>query len=138
MTTQVRSFELTVPAGTAKDSPVSLPMSFPPMTVTEITVTVPPGPNGHLGIQIAAAGAQVIPWNAGEFLVPNDVVMTWQPVGYSDAGSWSLIGYNTGTHDHTVWVRFNLTPVEIATPTPTPTLIPADQLSVATSTPGGQ
>jgi hypothetical protein len=118
VSTQVRGFEITIPAGTAKDAPVTRDMSFPPMTVADITVTVPPGPNGNLGIQIASAGSQVIPWNDGEWLVPNDVVMTWTPDGYADSGSWQLVGYNTGAFDHTVWVRFNLAPVAaVGTPT---------------------
>lgn len=127
--TQVRSFELTIPHGTAKTAPVTRDMSFPPMTVQDITITVPAGPNGHLGIQVAASNQQVIPWNQGEFLVPNDVVMSWQPADYADAGSWQLIGYNTGTFDHTVWVRFTLLPVVAAPVATTPAVIPAAALS---------
>ncbi|MGH7239406.1 MAG: hypothetical protein ACREHG_04980 [Candidatus Saccharimonadales bacterium] len=133
MTSQIRGFELTIPAGTAKASPLTLDMSFPPMTVQDITVTVPPGPNGNLGIQIAAAEMQVIPWNQGEWLVPNDVVMSWEPQDYADAGSWQLIGYNTGTYDHTVWVRFSVLPVGTSSGAATSTPIDNSTLSNAGS-----
>lgn len=129
MSSQIRSFEITIPAGTAKADAITTDMSFPPMTVQGITVTVPPGPNGNLGIQIASAGSQVIPWNEGEWLVPNDVVMSWQPQDYADSGSWQLIGYNTGTYNHTVWVRFDLVPVNTAPAATTPNVIDASALS---------
>jgi len=117
MSVQYRTFAVTIPAGTPKASPVTVDMSFPPFAVDNITVRVPPGPLGQVGYQIASSGQQVIPWNAGAFEVDNDVTLTYPTTNFPDSGSWQLIGYNTGVFDHTLSVRFALTPPTVATPT---------------------
>lgn len=114
MARQIRSRQVTVPAGTTKAAPATFNVSFPPMTVAEIDVLVPPGSNGTLGFQIASSGIQVIPWNAGEWIVTNNERLAWPTEGYPDSGDWQVIAYNTGMYDHSLWVRFSLSPVAVA------------------------
>lgn len=117
MAREIRKFEAKIPAGTAKTAPVTIDVSFPPRVVTQINVRVPPGPNGNLGFQIAAAGNQVIPINLGQFIVANDDRMEWPLTDYIDSGDWQVVGYNTGAYDHTIYVTFLLDLVTTGTDT---------------------
>lgn len=132
MASEVRSFEQTIPPGTPKASPVTLDMSFDPMDVVTIHVSVPAGPNGNVGLQIASAGSQLIPLNQGEWLVPNNVEMEWSPTDAPNSGSWQLVAYNTGTYPHTVWVRFTVAPVAAAPAAVTASLIDPTALNSST------
>lgn len=107
MAREVREFVVTIPAGTAKASPITVPMTFPPRQVNEIDVVIPSGPAGHMGFQIAAAGTAIIPANGG-WIIADDDKKQWPLYGVHDSGSWEVIGYNTGTYDHTIYVSFLL------------------------------
>lgn len=126
MPTQYRSFQVTIPAGTPKVTPVIINTRFEPMTVSEIDVLIPPGPLGQMGFQIASSRVQVIPWNTGQFIVSNDERLTLPINNAPNSGDWQVIGYNTGVFDHTIWVRFALDSNSIATAP-----APAQPLSVA-------
>lgn len=128
MPRQYRSFTVTIPAGTQKSAPILASIGFPPFTVSEIDVLIPPGPNGRMGFQIAVSGTQVIPWNAGEWVVTNNERLSYQVDGYPDSGAWQLRGYNTGVYDHTIQVRFALDPVAPA-PSATVAAVTTAQLS---------
>lgn len=128
MARQYRSFTVTIPANTPIAAPVLTSVGFPQFTVTEIDVLVPPGPNGRMGFQIAVSGTQVIPWNAGEWIVTNNERLSFPVDGYPDSGAWQLRGYNTGVYPHTLQVRFALEPVA-AVPSATLPVVTTAQLS---------
>jgi hypothetical protein len=108
MAREIRSFTATITAGTLKTAPLTVPMLFPTRIVTEIEITVPPGPNGEVGFAIANSGVIIIPYNPNEFVVVNDKTINWQLHDFIDSGSWQLIAYNTGRYNHQLQVRFLL------------------------------
>jgi hypothetical protein len=127
MTVQVREFAVTIPAGTPKATPVTINTRFEPLAVDKIDIRVPPGPLGQMGFQIASSRQQVIPWNAGAFVVANDDSLSFPSTSYPNSGDWQVIGYNTGAFDHTIYVTFFLSLVPADAP---PTVaVTATQLS---------
>lgn len=106
MAVEVWSFQNTIPAGTAKATPVKLSMKLPPREIERIDILVPAGPNGLMGFQLGMAGAQVFPANAGNWFVKSAVNFSWDLQGQPNSGAWQLFGYNTGQYDHTVYVDF--------------------------------
>lgn len=61
-----------------------------------------------MGFSIGAAGTPILPVQLGTFIVTNDEVIDWPLENQIDSGGWSLFGYNTGSFDHTVYIRFLL------------------------------
>lgn len=108
MAVEVRSFAATIPAGTDATAPHRVDLSFPPREVDSITVRVPPGPSGTVGFALQNSDVTVIPIAGEDWIITDDEVITWQLTDQITSGSWQLIGYNTGTYDHTVYVRFAL------------------------------
>ena len=106
MAREVRKFSATIPAGTAKNAPVTIPLEFPPREIAELELIIPPGPRGQMGFQIAQSGAQVFPSEPGAYFVTDNETIRSPIEGANTSGSWQLIGYNTGSFPHTVEVRF--------------------------------
>ena len=111
MTTRVYAFSVTIPAGTQQAAPLTHDLSFDAAVVSQVEVVVPPGPLGNVGWFIGAAGQQVIPRESGSWIVTDDEVVKWPVSGLHDSGSWQITAYNTGSHDHTLSVRFLTVPV---------------------------
>lgn len=112
MATSVVALSATVPAGTAKASPVTVDLSLGPFYTNMIRWRVPPGPRGNLGWYLAMGGVQVLPQNAGGWIVADDEYDEWTIENLPDSGAWQLIGYNTGSYSHTVYLDFHTTPVQ--------------------------
>lgn len=108
MAREVRTFACTIPHGTASTAPVTIATTFPPRVVERIDIRVPPGPRGEVGFRIGNRGVQVLPVNAPAWIIDDDTERSYQLVDQPDSGDWSLIGYNTGTYDHTITVSFVL------------------------------
>jgi hypothetical protein len=108
MAAEIRSFTILTPTGIAKATPLITSMSMPVRIVREIEIRVPPGPNGELGFAIGMAGQNVIPYNAGEWFVTSDEVVSWTFDTGLDSGAWQCQTYNTGSYPHTIQVRFYL------------------------------
>jgi hypothetical protein len=106
--TEIRMFDITIPAGTPSTAPLVSAMRFPPRTVEELEILVPPGPRGEVGFRIGAAGTQLIPIQLGGWIVTDNEIVHWPLSEQHDSGSWEFTGYNTGLHAHTVTVRFLL------------------------------
>jgi len=111
MAAEIRQFEVTVSAGTAKTSPATTDLSMPPRIVTGVRVRVPPGPAGVVGFALGASGQRVLPWNADAWIVADDEVLDWPLEQQIDSGAWQLQAYNTGVYDHTLYLTFYLLPV---------------------------
>ena len=110
----MRRFTATIPAGTPKAVPVVVNMVFPPMVVEEIEVIVPPGPNGAMGFKIGQAGVQVFPLSPDDYIVTSNEALKWPIEGANTSGAWQVIGYNTGTFNHSLEVRFLCRLAEVA------------------------
>lgn len=108
MAREIRSFDVTTPAGTLKATPLITNVGMPPRVVDSIAIRIPPGPSGLLGFAIAAAGQPIIPFNAGAFIVGDDEVIDWAVSGYITSGAWQVITYNLGDYSHTLEIRFSL------------------------------
>lgn len=111
MATSVTALTATVPAGTPKAAPVTVALSLGPFFTDMIRWRVPPGPRGNLGWYLAMGGVQVLPQNAGGWIVADDEYDEWAIENLPDSGAWQLVGYNTGTYDHTVYLDFHTTSV---------------------------
>ena len=108
MSREVRAFTCVVPAGTAIAVPATFDLSFPPRQVDTIEIVVPPGPSGFVGFAIQNSNVTVIPYGSDEFLVMANEKVSWPLDGYINSGAWNLLAYNTGTADHSIYVRFLL------------------------------
>ena len=104
----VRQKTATIPAGTAKSSPVTIDVSIGDFEIESIDLEVPPGPAYQMGFYLALSGQQVIPYDAGQFIVWDDQSKNWPLVNQVTTGRWQIVGYNTGKYDHMVVVRFHV------------------------------
>lgn len=105
---EVRTFAVTIPAGTPQSAPVTQQITFPPREVTGITWKVPPGPSGLMGWKLTMSnGQQVLPAGSG-YIVADDQSDTWPLTNLPDSGAWEVTGYNTGAFPHTVYLTFLL------------------------------
>lgn len=108
MAREIRQFSATIPAGTLTAAPFTQDMSFPARVVDSVEIVVPSGENGFVGWRLENSGVPVIPYDSDEWIVASGENIAWPLDGYITSGSWQLTGYNTGTFDHTVYVRFLL------------------------------
>ena len=104
----VQEFGVTIPAGTAASARWSTPLTMPPRTVRRIEILVPPGSRGVMGFALGAAGTPVIPSNAGGWIVTDRAELGWDLEDQINSGAWECFGYNTGTYDHSLRIRFLL------------------------------
>ena len=127
MAREIQAFAVTIPAGTAQASPQVSDLAMPPRLVERIEVRVPPGPRGQLGFQIGMAGRQLLPYNAGQYVVTDDEALSWDLYDLPSSGAWQVIAYNTGAYPHTLYLRFlvELPGEELVASAP---LLPPDQL----------
>jgi hypothetical protein len=109
--TEVRTFQVTIPAGTAIAAPAVTALTMPSRIVRRILVRFPPGPQGQVGVQLRSGDVQVIPWTTGTWLVGDGEAIPWEPTGTIESGAWQLAGYNTGAFDHTIYLTYELDPV---------------------------
>lgn len=116
MATSVFRETATITAGTPKASPATVSIPIISGTVEIIRWRVPPGPRGNFGWQLAMSGVNVIPENAGSYIVADDESDVITVSGLPDSGAWQVIGYNTGTNDHTVYLDFHITPIGVQPP----------------------
>lgn len=123
MAERVLQYAATIPAGTAIDAPAEVSFPLDNWDIEAIDLEVPPGPAGAMGFYLANNSQPWIPRNAGEWLIWDDRQATIHPTGYPAASGWAIVGYNLGTYDHGVTVRFHVNPVEPPQPAATPLVI---------------
>lgn len=123
---KIPSFSLTIPAGTPKAAPVTFNTPVGNFILSGVEFVVPDGANGNVGFRLATGGQQVIPDNAGAWLIASGEKIEWPLSGQLTTGAWQVIAYNTGLNDHTIQVRYLLD--LIVNPAPLP---PANLLSAA-------
>lgn len=127
MVSEIRTFAVTIPAGTLQSAPQVTPITFPPRVVTALRWKVPSGPSGLMGWALTVAGNPVIPRQPGTYLITDNDADTWPLEGYPDQGQWQLTGYNTDIYPHTVYLTFLLD--QIVTQLAAPALISNADLS---------
>lgn len=114
MADSVQFFTATITAGTAQTSPMTVTLNVLPGTINEIHWRVPPGPRGNLGWQLAMGGVNVIPEQKGVYIIADNDEDTITVSGLPDSGAWQIIGYNTGTYNHSIYLSFHVTPQGVA------------------------
>lgn len=131
MATQVRQFTATIPANTPQATPATIDLSLDYVDIESIDLEVPPGPSGLVGFYLARSGQQVIPYEAGEYLVWDDRFDSWYLTDQPTGSGWQLVGYNLDVYDHSVVVRFHTNPIaaSVAASAPTLTFITSGALS---------
>ena len=111
MTSELRSYAVTIPSGTLASAPYTATLAMPSRIVTAVRWRVPPGPRGSVGWALSVSGGHVIPWGDTNWIVADDESDTVPMTNAPESGDWSLTGYNTGLLPHTVYLQFQLEPV---------------------------
>jgi hypothetical protein len=106
----VYEFQPLTPLGTPEATPVVIDLTMPNYEVSIIQWVVPPGPQGNLGWQLQYSNAIVVPQNGGWIITDNEK-NSWDIENLPTGGDWQFVGYNTGSYDHTVYLRFLLNPL---------------------------
>lgn len=83
-----------------------------------MTWRIPPGALGVMGWQLAMGGVQVVPFGSDTWVIDDGTAGSFTLDGYPDSGAWQVIGYNTGSFAHSVFLTFHLDLVERARPVP--------------------
>ena len=105
---EVRTFAVTIPAGTPESAPVTQDIYFPVREVTGIGWKVPPGPSGLMGWRLTMSGGQQVIPAGGGWIIADDQADTWPVQSLPDSGAWEVTGYNAGAYDHTIYLTFLL------------------------------
>lgn len=105
---EVRSFQVTIPAGTPQTSPYTQDIFFPVREVVQVHWKVPPGPSGLMGWRLTMSGGNAVIPTGGGWIVADGEDATWPFEGLPDSGAWEVTGYNTDIYDHTVYLDFLL------------------------------
>lgn len=108
MASRVEVFDLTVPAGTAIATPVTLPTSMDDGVVQRLEMRWPPGPSGLVGLRLRHSQQVVIPYSVNAWIISDSEPIYWDLQGYPTGNAWDFLGYNLGVYPHTIQVRFLL------------------------------
>lgn len=99
-----RPFSVTIAAGTAKAAPASVNISPGLQVLHEVSVRIPPGPNGQAGFQILWTSVPLVPWgDSQQWIVGNDEKLSF-PIGLEVDSGVIFRAYNTDVYDHTFYV----------------------------------
>jgi len=135
---EVRSFAVTIPAGTAITAPYTQDIYTPARVLAALHWKVPPGPSGLMGWRLTMSGGNPVIPTGGGWIIADDEDATWNLTDQPDSGFWELTGYNTDIYPHTVYLDFLL---DLVGETPTViSQIPSSALSSpapVTTTVGG-
>lgn len=110
----VFQYTATIPAGTPEASPVTVSLPFDGYDVEQIDLEVPAGPNGLMGFYLDNNGVPWIPRASDTWIIWDDNSQTYYTTDYPNASGWNIVGYNAGTYDHSVVVRFHCIPLPSA------------------------
>lgn len=108
MAQRVVYFSATVTPSATPASPQTFPMTFNPADVERIDVKIPAGPSGNVGFYIGYGGGQFIPEGTANWIIPDNDYLSFPLVDAPNGGNWSLVGYNLGNYNHTIYVTFLL------------------------------
>lgn len=115
MASLVTQFTCVIPAGTPISAPVTIEMPAGTYTVLSIRWRVPPGPKGQMGFYLSSNGTPTIPAavaNNPQWIVTDNDSDEIPTTDYPNSGQWELVGYNVGHYPHSVYVTFQLEPVQ--------------------------
>ena len=123
MADRIEPFTVLIPAGTAIAAPQVSALDFDDGIVTQINITVPPGPSGFVGFQFTHKGGKVIPSTGNTFIIADDRQIAWPVSNMPTASGWQLRAYNTDIYPHTLYIEFMIDEIPVAPPASV-TLVP--------------
>jgi hypothetical protein len=108
--------ELVVPAGTPVTAPTILEIKLTPGTIDHVSLYFPPSSGGFLNVQLWLNGYQLVPWERGQWLRGDDVLIP--DYGRYDVQEEPYLltvkGWSTATlFAHRALVSVELTPYQI-------------------------
>lgn len=103
---RVFPFTVTVPAGTAQASPLTVATTLPTGQVVRIEIDIPEGHVYQTGIFLAVAAGPYIPYGYRQWITGDGLNLGWDFAGLPDSGSWSAVVYNTDIFDHNFYLRY--------------------------------
>jgi hypothetical protein len=95
-------------------------IGFPVRVVRSVDWSIPPGAQGVMGWQLAMGGVQVVPFGSDKWVIQDGTSGSFTLDGYPDSGAWQVIGYNTGTFAHSVFLVWHLDLPGRTRPVPSP------------------
>lgn len=119
MAIRVLQFSSTIPASTLQTAPATIALPIDNWVLERIDLEVPPGPQWLMGFAVFNNGVQWIPATVGQFIVWDNHRDSWPMTDQPNASGWAITGYNTGTYNHSVTVRFHVNNPQQSLPTPT-------------------
>lgn len=128
---EVRSYTVTIPAGTLASAPYTESVSFPPRVVEAVAWRVPPGPSGLMSWQLTMDGGVAVIPTGGGYITADNQAAEWTLYDQPDSGAWEVTGYNTDIYDHSIYIDFLLSPVSQPS---SPAVLPS---SASLSSPAG-
>lgn len=108
MAQRIESPVVTIPAGTLKAAPVTVPFVWQEGIVTVIEIDVPPGPSGLMGFHVTQSGSQVIPRTIGQDIITDDHYFIWPIEDFPTGAKWAVVGYNLDGYDHSIQFHFHI------------------------------
>ena len=111
--------ELSVPAGTPENSPVTKKIRLEPGVLKKIEVLFPFGCNCLVKVKIKRGGKVIVPANADMWLVGNGETVSIELLleELAEPFELELVACSPNTqYDHTIYFRFHIVPPEIAFP----------------------
>jgi hypothetical protein len=102
----VLNFPVTIPAGTAIATPVTVQAPLGICDLVELRVVIPPGPAGLVGFVINGGGSQIFPIGRGTWFIFDDYVYDQAVSNQINSGQWSITAYNLDVFPHTLQFYF--------------------------------
>lgn len=124
MADRVEVADVTIPAGTAQATPLTVPIVFDQGYVTHVDVVIPDGVAGLAGFRVTYAGTAIIPTTVGAWITGNNEKFSDDLAVRYVGQQWALVGYNTDVYDHTFHARFYVDAIGDPPAPAVPTVLP--------------
>lgn len=108
MADDIRTFTVTVAAGTLETAPAITALALPRADLERVDIVVPSGHSGQTGIALALAQQQVIPFEDGTWIQADDESISLPLDDYPESGQWSALAFNDDVFAHSFYLRFLL------------------------------
>lgn len=125
LSTRIIATRLAVPFGTAIASAVSTSINLGFVIIDWVEVRIPSGHLGFTGFALDNGGVRLVPWNnLSEWLIGDNDLLHYD-LGIEASATMVMRGYNTGSFDHTFYLRFQVSDVPIPTGNTRQLIVPA-------------
>lgn len=88
-------------------SPLVVDLPFDNYSIVQIDIRFPPGPAGEVGVAVFNSGTQILPKNAGTWIIDDNAHLTFTPDDYPTGTGWQIQMYNDGIYDHSTYWTFH-------------------------------